>query len=64
MGVRDNNLYIGGIRAKSLVEEFGSPLYVYDEEIMRTRIISLLVVASILILGCAPQEEMPRLIPM
>jgi diaminopimelate decarboxylase len=37
MGVQDNNLYIGGIAAKSLVEEFGSPLYVYDEEIMRTR---------------------------
>lgn len=31
---------------------------------MRTRIISLLVVASIFIFGCAPQEEIPRLIPM
>jgi len=31
---------------------------------MRTRIISLLVVASIFIFGCAPQEELPRLIPM
>ncbi len=31
---------------------------------MRTRIISLLVVLSIFIFGCAPQEEMPRLIPM
>jgi len=31
---------------------------------MRTRIISLLVVVSILILGCAPKEELPRLISM
>lgn len=31
---------------------------------MRIRIISLLVALSILILGCAPKEEMPRLIPM
>lgn len=31
---------------------------------MRTRIISLLVVASIFIFGCAPQEEQPRIIPM
>ena len=31
---------------------------------MRTRIISLLVVASIFIFGCAPQEELSRLIPM
>ena len=42
MNVRDNNLYIGGIEAKSLVEDFGSPLYVYDEEIMRTRARELL----------------------
>lgn len=31
---------------------------------MRTRIISLLVVLSIFVFGCAPKEEMPRLIPM
>ncbi len=31
---------------------------------MRTRVISLLVVASIFIFGCVPLEEMPRLIPM
>jgi len=31
---------------------------------MRTRIISLSVVASIFIFGCAPQEELSRLIPM
>jgi dipeptidyl aminopeptidase/acylaminoacyl peptidase len=31
---------------------------------MRTRIISLLVVLSVFILGCAPKEQIPRLIPM
>jgi len=31
---------------------------------MRTRIILLLAVASLLIFGCTPKEEMPRLIPM
>jgi dipeptidyl aminopeptidase/acylaminoacyl peptidase len=31
---------------------------------MRTRIISLMVVASVFVFGCAPQEELPRLIPM
>ena len=31
---------------------------------MRTRIISLLVVLSIFTFGCAPKEQMPRLIPM
>ncbi|NQT79488.1 MAG: S9 family peptidase [Candidatus Aminicenantes bacterium] len=31
---------------------------------MRTRIISLMVVLSIFVFGCAPKEEMPRLIPM
>ena len=31
---------------------------------MRIRIISLFVVASIFIFGCAPQDKLPRLIPM
>ena len=31
---------------------------------MRTRIISLLIAASIFIFGCAPKEEQPRIIPM
>jgi hypothetical protein len=31
---------------------------------MRTRIISLLVVVSIFVFGCAPKEELPRLISM
>ena len=35
MNVRDNALYIGEISAKSLAENFGTPLYVMDEELMR-----------------------------
>jgi len=31
---------------------------------MRTRVIFVLVVLSIFVFGCAPKEEMPRLIPM
>jgi diaminopimelate decarboxylase len=38
MEKRDNKLYIGGIGVKSLVEKYGSPLYVYDEETMRARV--------------------------
>jgi diaminopimelate decarboxylase len=37
MDVRDNVLRIGGVEATSLVKEFGSPLYVYDEAVIRTR---------------------------
>jgi diaminopimelate decarboxylase len=37
MDIRDNVLYIGGLEAASLVNEFGSPLYVYDEATIRTR---------------------------
>ena len=32
---RDNRLVIGGRTARSLVEEFGSPLYVYDAAVIR-----------------------------
>ena len=42
MNVRNNKLSIGGIEATSLVKDFGSPLYVYDEEIIRTRAQELL----------------------
>jgi diaminopimelate decarboxylase len=37
MDVRNNRLCIGGIEAESLVKDFGSPLYVYDEAVIRTR---------------------------
>ncbi len=34
---RQNELTIGGISAKELVREFGSPLYVYNEQVIRER---------------------------
>ena len=33
--IRDNNLTIGGIKAVDLAEEYGTPLYVLDENIIR-----------------------------
>lgn len=35
MKVEDNQLTIGGISAENLVKEFGSPLYVFDEALIR-----------------------------
>lgn len=35
MKVEDNQLMIGGISAKNLVREYGSPLYVFDEDLIR-----------------------------
>lgn len=35
MKVQDNQLAIGGIFAKDLVKEYGSPLYVFDEALIR-----------------------------
>lgn len=37
MEVRDNNLYIGGVSCKNLKDEYGTPLYVIDEEFLRGR---------------------------
>jgi diaminopimelate decarboxylase len=34
MEVKENELYIGGISSSNLVEKFGSPLYVMDEELL------------------------------
>lgn len=34
MEVKENQLYIGGISSSDLVEKFGSPLYVMDEELL------------------------------
>jgi diaminopimelate decarboxylase len=42
MDIRENRLYLGGIAASELVEEFGSPLYVYEEETFRRRARELL----------------------
>ena len=35
MDVRDNELYLGGCRAEDLAREFGTPLYVYEEALVR-----------------------------
>lgn len=35
MKVEENELYIGGIKAKALAKEYGTPLYVIDEELIR-----------------------------
>ena len=35
MKVEDNQLNIGGIKATELINEYGSPLYVFDEELIR-----------------------------
>jgi diaminopimelate decarboxylase len=37
MEVRGNLLYLGGIQAQKLVQEFSSPLYVYEEATLRER---------------------------
>ncbi len=41
MNYQDGRLLIGGVSAHELVEEFGSPLYVYEEEIIRERVSEL-----------------------
>lgn len=35
MKIEDNELSIGGVRACDLAKEYGTPLYVYDEELIR-----------------------------
>ncbi len=37
MEVRENRLFLGGVEATRLVEEYSSPLYVYEEEVIRKR---------------------------
>ena len=34
MEIKENELYIGGVSSTNLVSEFGSPLYVMDEELL------------------------------
>ncbi len=36
--VRDNELLIGGILVSHLIEEFGSPLFVYDQSVIESKI--------------------------
>ena len=33
--IKNNRLYIGGADAVSLAEEYGTPLYVFDEQVIR-----------------------------
>lgn len=37
MEIKDNNLYIGGINTMDLSQKFGTPLYVIDEELVRSQ---------------------------
>ena len=37
MQIKGNKLYLGGIRAEHLVRQYGSPLYVYEEDIIVKR---------------------------
>ncbi len=37
MQVKSNSLYFGGVRAEELVGRHGSPLYVYEEEVIRRK---------------------------
>jgi diaminopimelate decarboxylase len=46
MEIRDNILFIGGVSARDLVDEFKSPLYVYEEETIRERARELKIAIS------------------
>ncbi|KHS57166.1 MULTISPECIES: diaminopimelate decarboxylase [Terrisporobacter] len=35
MGIRDNTLYIGGVNTVDLAKKYDTPLYVFDEELIR-----------------------------
>jgi diaminopimelate decarboxylase len=37
MEVRDNRLFLGGVDAGLLIDEYSSPLYVYEESVIRSR---------------------------
>jgi diaminopimelate decarboxylase len=41
MEVRNNKLCLGDVEAESLAREYGTPLYVYDEDVIRSRFASL-----------------------
>ena len=38
MEIRDNKLHLGSVSVEKLVADFGSPLFVYEEEMLRKRI--------------------------
>ena len=35
LSVKNNHLYIGGADTVSLAEKYGTPLYVFDEQVIR-----------------------------
>ena len=35
MGIKNNTLYIGGVNTKDLAAKYDTPLYVFDEELIR-----------------------------
>ena len=35
MGINDNTLYIGGVSTMDLAKKYDTPLYVFDEELIR-----------------------------
>jgi len=37
MDINENKMFFGGISARKLIEEFGSPLFVYEEDVIRKR---------------------------
>lgn len=41
MTIRRNKLYLGGISAEELTRKFGSPLYVYEEKILKEKYLEL-----------------------
>jgi diaminopimelate decarboxylase len=41
MQVRNNRLCLGGIEAENLAREYGTPLYVYEEEVIQSRFADL-----------------------
>ena len=41
MQVKNNKLYLGGVEAESLAREYGTPLYVYEEDVIRARYAAL-----------------------
>jgi diaminopimelate decarboxylase len=47
MEVRDNRLFLGGVDAGNLIEEYSSPLFVYEEDVIRERARELLEVIEL-----------------
>ena len=47
MEVRDNRLFLGGVDTRNLIEEYSSPLFVYEEDVIRERARELLEVIEL-----------------